>query len=138
MRPPSLQQSTPREPHEPGPDTRIANNVNRCIVTDDGLLSPILSSELRTQNRNVVSFIKEFGCSHHKHVLYAHKCVVCSSLLDGALVTAFLLTLHNTRPPFQILRRTTYYKSQNLISFKSRTLLYKNHTKRLKNVLFKV
>ena len=59
-----------------------------ALVTGDGLLSPVLSSALRTQNHNDVSYIKEFGCSHHKHVLYAHKCVVCSSPLEGALVTA--------------------------------------------------
>jgi len=45
-RPPSLQQSTPREPHERGPAPCRANDVNRCIVTDDGLISAVLSSAL--------------------------------------------------------------------------------------------
>jgi hypothetical protein len=45
------------------------------VVTDDGLLAAVFSSELRFQNRNDFSFIKEFCCSHRRHVLHAHNCV---------------------------------------------------------------
>jgi len=76
MRPPALQQSTPREPHERGPAPCRAN-ISRCILTDDGLLSAVLTSALGAQNHNDVSLIKEFGCSHYRHVLYVHNRVVC-------------------------------------------------------------
>ena len=43
MRATALQQSMRREPHERGPSPRGANDINRCMVTDDGLLSSAVS-----------------------------------------------------------------------------------------------
>ena len=104
-------------------------------LNSDRWWPPFCPAQFRV-NHNDNSFIKQFGCSHHKHVLYAHNPVVWGISLNTALVKAFLLTLHSCSPT-QALRKQTYEKTQNLISLKSRALLSKNHTTRLKNLIFK-